>query len=105
MSREIWGVELWRRCSTEGQRGTCSRRAGEKIPIDEVLRRASAPALAPRGTLVRSGGNPDGYRAPRTSASTIAHPHASDGFKIDSAPFLPHKFSFCWSNLLMSILL
>ena len=33
--------------------------------------------------------------------STIAPPHASDGFKTDSVLFLPHSLFFCWSDLLM----
>ena len=38
----------------------------------------------------------------RMRVSTIAPPHASNGFKTDSAPFLPHCFCFfCWSDLFM----
>ena len=39
------------------------------------------------------------------SVSTIAPPHASDGFKTDSTPFLPHSFCCCWSDLFMWIAL
>ena len=36
---------------------------------------------------------------------TIAPPYASDGFKTDSALFLPHSHLFCWSDLFMWMLL
>ena len=38
------------------------------------------------------------------SVSMIAPPYASDGFKTDSASFLPHYF-FCCFNLFMRMLL
>ena len=38
------------------------------------------------------------------SVSTMALPHASDGSKTDSTPFLPNPF-FCWSNLFKRMLL
>ena len=38
------------------------------------------------------------------SLSMIAPPYASDGFKTDSASFLPHFF-FCCFNLFMRMLL
>ena len=38
------------------------------------------------------------------SVSTLAPPHASDSFKTDSAPFLPHSYFFCWSDLFMWML-
>ena len=31
----------------------------------------------------------------------IASSHASDGFETDSAPFIPHSYFVCWSDLFM----
>ena len=39
------------------------------------------------------------------SVSTIAPPHASDGFKTITVSFLPHSFFFCCSDLFMRMLI
>ena len=60
-------------------------------PEPTTLREAQASPEWPNWQRVRS-------------ASTIAPPHASDGFKTDSAPFPPHPYLFCWFDLFMWIL-